>query len=69
MEKMNTEELDQVAGGHAVNPRNITRTSVCPHTNKTRTGREKEDSFLLFWSIHKYEYNCPDCGQNLWLPE
>ena len=67
-DKLDLKELNQVAGGHATNPRHI-RQTVCPHTNKTKTGREKEDSFLIFWSIHKYEYCCPDCGANLWLPE
>ena len=70
MEKLNAEELDQVAGGNgSLWRKHVKKAQICPHTNKTRTGREKEDSFLIFWSIHKYEYCCPDCGLNIWLPE
>ena len=70
MEKLNMEELDQVAGGSGSSWRkHIKKVPICPHTNKTRTGNEKEDSFFIFWSKHKYEYYCPDCGQNIWLSE
>ena len=64
--ELNPEELDQVAGGRrrkdGLGPR-------CQHEHKTRTGNEKEDSFFIFWSRHKYEYHCQDCGQNIWLTE
>ena len=65
--KLNPEELDQVAGG--LSRRDARKIRACPHTNKLKTGNEKEDSFLIFWSIHKYEYYCPECKQMIWLPE
>ena len=69
MEKkeLNPEKLNQVAGG--LSRRDARKTAGCRHINKTRTGNEKEDRFFIFWSIHKYEYHCADCGQNIWLSE
>ena len=66
MKELNPEELDQVAGGIR---RGARSGSHCQHEHKTRTGNEKEDSFFIFWSRHKYEYYCQDCEQNIWLTE
>ena len=61
--KLNPEELDQVAGGRR---RDAGLGPRCQHEHKFRTGNEKEDSFFIFWSRHKYEYYCPDCKMTLW---
>ena len=66
MEKLSTKELDQVAGGRR---RDAGLGPRCQHEHKIRTGNEKEDSFFIFWSRHKYEYHCQDCEQNIWLTE
>jgi len=29
----------------------------------------KEDSFFIFRTRHKYEYRCPDCGLTFWLTD
>ena len=66
--ELNPEELDQASGGH-IAFRHSEARSHCRHEHKTRTGNEKEDSFFVFWSRHKYEYYCQDCEQNIWLTE
>ena len=43
--------------------------SGCPHERRLRTGNERDDSFLFFWSRHMYEYYCPGCRQMIWLPK
>ena len=66
MEKLNTEELDQVAGGRT----HLHGSSdKCRHPNKVRTGNEREKDIFFFWSRHQFEYNCPDCGETFWQGE
>ena len=69
MEKkaLNTEELDKVAGGGG--RRRVHVISKCRHEHATRTGKEREDSFFVFWSKHQYEYFCPDCKESFWQSE
>jgi len=42
---------------------------IMPAAVLRKEGNEKEDSFFVFWSIHKYEYYCEDCKNKIWLSE
>ena len=70
MEKkaLKPEELDKVAGGGG-RRRDYSGGNQCRHDHATRTGKEREDSFFVFWSKHQYEYSCPDCKATFWRSE
>ena len=38
----------------------------CSHKHEYWTGVEKDVSYVLF-SVHFYEYTCPDCNKSYWL--
>ncbi len=65
-EDLNMKELDDVAGG-ALYPDGFGNT--CKHTNKVKTGAEREDSRFIFFSQHQYQYYCNDCKQYIWVDE
>ena len=68
--KLDTEELDEVAGGLKGNTIIHTRRPECPHRNRVKTGNERnEDGFLPFLNKHVYEYTCQDCGKTFWSGE
>ena len=67
MKKLNRKELDQIAGG--CRRRGADRGLRCRHEHKIRTGSEKEESVLFFWTKRRYEYYCSDCKQIIWLSE
>ena len=61
--ELNMDEMDRVAGGVS------SMVTNCPHTNRVKTGREREDSRFIFWSQHQYEYLCKDCQETFWVDE
>ena len=38
----------------------------CAHKHEYWTGVEKDFNYVLF-SVHLYEYCCPDCNKSYWL--
>ena len=40
--------------------------AACCHINEYWTGREQEIDYLAF-SVHYFEYYCPDCSRFYWL--
>ena len=65
-QELSKDELEQASGGNAHLRKSGRKRFQCHHPNKVRTGNEKEDDFFIFWSRHKYEYTCPDCGSTIW---
>ncbi len=64
--QLENEELENVTGG-ALYPDGI--GDPCKHTNKVKTGNEREDSRFFFFSQHQFEYYCPDCKKTFWVDE
>jgi hypothetical protein len=72
---LNVNDLDKVAGGMSPGDEYITEEEVeyCDGVYENgrhewvRTGRHKEESFFIFWTIGYDEYVCTKCGATKWV--
>ena len=64
LQPLDDDDLENVSGGiRTVFP------DKCKHENKVRTGRERDDSYYIFWTAHYVEYECTECGYKMWIDE
>ena len=67
--KLNVKELEKVNGGRMMG-RPTCVSKRCSHSNKVRTGNQREDYYCFgAFSNHQIEYKCQDCGALIWVNE
>lgn len=64
--EINLTVLDREAAQRVI-PDHLSSKFGCTHKHEYLTGVEKDCNYLLF-SVHFYEYACPDCNKRYWLP-
>ena len=71
-EELKQDELSQVAGGGPVTgfpDAPYKQQSICTHTRRVKTGKEREDRRWLICTQHQFEYQCIDCKKTFWVDE
>lgn len=66
IDETNLTALDQEAAKRMLS--NVFSSGLgCTHKHEYWTGAEKDCDYVLF-SVHFYEFACPDCNKFYWLP-
>lgn len=63
--KMDTEELDETAGGDIRLYYELMHPKYCMHPDRQWTGNQRTNE-KFFWTVLEYEYTCPKCGKTFW---